>query len=185
MSKERRRGSKKAQFFLIASVVIAFVLLGLGATYVATNSRKEDTRVYDLSKEISFESSKVIDSGVFNALSDAQINENLFNLSVHYAEANPQSDIRIYYGDGEKVYYTIYNTSQIGEVGINTGTTPVFQVIKARSVTNGTGTPSDGTVKLILNQDKDVYYNFNLTSGQNFFIVLKNTREDEATVAAK
>ena len=185
MNKEVRQRSKKAQFFLIASVVIAFVLLGLGATYVATNSKKEDTKVYDLSKEISFESSKVIDSGVFNALSDEQINENLFNLSVYYAKTNPQSDIRIYYGDSEKVYYTIYNTSEIGEIGVNTGGGSSSQVIEVRSVTTGTGPSSNGTVKLILNQDKNVYYNFNLTSGQNFFIVLKNTREDEATVAAK
>ena len=177
--------NKRGQLFLIASVVIAFVLLGLGATYVATQSKKEDTRVYDLSKEISFESSKVIDSGVFNVLTEEQINKNLFNLSVYYAEANPQSDIRIYYGDSEKIYYTIYNTSQIGEVGINTGGASSSQMIEVRSVTNGTGSSVNGQVKLILNQEKNVFYNFNLTSGQNFFIVLKNAREDEATVAAK
>src|SRR3989344_2736787 len=59
--------NKRGQFFLIAAVVIAGILIGLGAVYVSLSSQKEDRIVYDLTKEISYEASRVIDKGELGA----------------------------------------------------------------------------------------------------------------------
>jgi len=67
---------KKGQVFLIAALVIVSILIGLGAIYNTVNVSAEDIQIYDLSDEISFEASQVLDSGVFHGTDKGKIEEN-------------------------------------------------------------------------------------------------------------
>ena len=65
---------KRGQFFLIAAVVIIGLIIGLSVVYNSVKAPKEDSQVYDLSKEIDYESAQVIDHGTFNALTETAVN---------------------------------------------------------------------------------------------------------------
>ena len=57
---------KKAQFYIIAAVIIAIILLGLFATKNYIRVKPKDVKFYDLSKELNLESGYVIDHGIYN-----------------------------------------------------------------------------------------------------------------------
>jgi len=68
---------KRGQVFLIAALITIAVLAGLVTIYNRASSSVEDVTVFDLSEEIILEASQVIDSGIFNTISDTQISKNL------------------------------------------------------------------------------------------------------------
>ncbi len=188
---------KRGQFFLIAALIIAVIIFGLRASYVSLSSPAEDTRIYDLSEEINFESSQVIDSGVVEGQGEEQIYNNLKELTKSYAELNPNSDLAVYYGNETEIKAVSYETSSSGEVGFNLGGTQTgFTTIKNRNVREAKYSSTDflcslsgncqKKVRLILkgNNDKDYNYDFKLKKGQNFFIVIKKEKGDERIVVS-
>jgi len=112
--------SKKGQFFLVAALVIVIVIVGLGTIYVSTQFPEEDAHVYDLSEEINFEASQVIDNGILTANQD-EIQAKIENLTDTYSKLNPNSDLFIVYGNQSEVTVLYYNRTKIGNIGITTG----------------------------------------------------------------
>ena len=173
--------SKRGQFFLIAAVVIVIIVIGLGVVYNFVTTSEEDKSVYDLSKELNYESAQIIDNGVFNSRTKEDIAKNLENLSTVYAEANPLSDIIIVYGNTTQVTLLKYNNSNAGEISISTGGSPVnLAVTIIRTLTKGTVNPTDEKVTVSL---KGIDKEFSLREGENFYIILKKDKDDERIVA--
>jgi len=93
--------NKRAQFFLIAGILISIAILAIGNVYTFGDTTKQEEGVYDLSNQIQYETSQVIDNGIINAKSETQIVNDLENLTKYYAYLNPDSDITLLYGDSE------------------------------------------------------------------------------------
>jgi hypothetical protein len=181
---------KKAQFFLIAALIIAILLAGLGTIYVTTRSPELEFRVYDLSKEIDFEASQVIDNGVATANTREEIEKRIQELTTNYARLNPNSDIAIYYGDLSGVYVITYEVQEAGRAGFSFGGDQItVQDLQRRIVRSGSLDSNEltgGKVKVSFGQDinnEEFSYEFELKEGQNFFIVMKKEGENERTVA--
>jgi hypothetical protein len=102
---------KKAQYFLIAALIIAVIIAGFATIYVSTNTPQTDTSVFDLSNEIDYEASQIIYNGVASGLSQAEIQSRIKTLTAFYAKANPDSDLAIYYGDETAINAIIYEAS--------------------------------------------------------------------------
>ena len=96
--------NKRGQFYLIAAIIIVGVLFGLTAIYNSASSQKEDSKVYDLSKEVDFESARVIDSGIFYGRNQSEINDYLYRLIEYYGKTNPPSNIVLLYGNTKGFY---------------------------------------------------------------------------------
>lgn len=171
--------NKKGQFFLIAALVIVAVLVGLGTVYTSVKTQKEDSSVYDLSEEINQEASLVLDNGVFFARSPAQISQSVENLTNFYAASNPGSNLVVVYGDRNSLSIIYYNNTDTGQVGVSSGGTNARLEVKARNVQKGTLYGENNVTVTLLD---DVKYSFNLTSGQNFYIVIKKERENEKII---
>lgn len=165
--------NKRAQYFLIAALLLSGVILTIGKVYVSSKIEKEGLRVYDLSDQIQYESSQVIDNGLFAQKSSQETKEQLKNLTSYYAQLNPDSDIDIIYGNLSSLSLIEYN--------LTSSSTIDKQIQTNTSSQEGTGfsispekrlkikianTNEEGSIRAIENE-------LALEEGQNFYLVVR------------
>src|SRR3989344_1870892 len=163
---------KRGQFFLIAAVVIIVIIVGLGVVYNSVSSSREEVAIYELSDEISAEASQIVDSGVFNSLEQVQINENIESLAKLYAASKTDADeILFIYGDRSQIHVLNWTKIDAGSVGIGVGGDEIGELILNKESSSGTITPSGNKAEIRLSPK--LTQEFEITSGQNFYIILK------------
>lgn len=167
---------KKAQVFLIATLIILSLLIGLGAVYTSTKTSEEETKVYDLTNEINYEASRVIDNGVFTG---ANVETNVKNLTDFYAKTNPDSNFAIVYGDKNSLKVRYYNQTS-STVGIGLGGAPTTQTIYQRHPTEEPLIPINNRIDVAFEGNT---YTFDLKEGQSFYLVVKKETANEEFVA--
>ena len=164
---------KRGQFFLIAALVVVGILIGLSIVYTTTRTSEEEARIYDLSNEIYYEGSQVIDSGIFSG-DEELIESRIDELIEDYSSLYPDSDITLLYGDGTG---KTFECAESGDIGYGTAS---LAFCEPTSYTTESGI-SEETVWVKL---EDEEYKFDLKPGENFFIVIqKESREGEQIVA--
>ncbi len=175
--------NKRGQFFLIATIVIAGLIVGLSLIQISTKAPKEETAIYDLSREIGFESNKVIDYGVFNSVSQAQLSNNLTSLLDYYAAISPETEVMVIYGN-ENSLQGVYYTEKADSTGLSTGTGSSMKVLDISSTSqNITKYISVYGERIKVDINENISYEFDLKSGENFYIVLEKKKGEEKIVA--
>jgi hypothetical protein len=176
--------NKRGQFFIIAAFVIISILFGLSAIYTTAETPSEDFFVYDLTKEIKYESGVVIDSGVFNALTKQEKDKNVENLTDYYASANLGTDFIIIFGNQTELTAIFYTTEDTGQIGLEFGGSHTgYNTTETRKYnTTFELTGGDDEVTVVI--DEDVRYTFKVKPGEMFFIILKKERQGEQFVSA-
>ena len=85
----RKRG-KRAQFYIIAAVIIVVVIIGLVGVRNYIRVREEPQEFYDLSEVLSREGTAVVDYGIYNQ-EDLNVQlQGFTELFVDYVEKNKQ-----------------------------------------------------------------------------------------------
>lgn len=123
---------KRAQFFLIAAFVIVVLILQLSTVYISTQIRKEDRTVYELSDEIDYEVSQIINNGIFQDADDPTVLGRVKEVMAFYAKTNPESDIVIYYGDKDNLKALVYESATCEPQGLSP---PMFSPVITSIVT--------------------------------------------------
>ncbi len=174
--------NKKGQFFLIAAVVIAGIIITMSTIYITTKpAAKEQTALYDLSKEIDYESSQLIDYGVYNSQSFSETNRSIDSFIKNYSLANPDTDIVLVFGGKQSLTAVLYTKSSSGTIDVGSGG-------------SGSGLQQYGLVAItlpyeikgntvIVKLNENSSLEFELQEGENFFIVLKKQAGEETIVA--
>jgi len=175
--------NKKGQFFLIAAVVIVGILVTLSAINVYTRApAKEDTAFYDLSREINYESNKLIDYGVYEADTASEINKSINALVSNYSAANPDTDMLFVYGNDKFLSSIFYGQTSSGFEGIGTGGGAGIGLEQSTIIISSPDYERSGN-NVRVSLDEETELNFVLQPGENFFIVLKKEAEGETLVA--
>jgi hypothetical protein len=188
---------KRGQVLIIAAIIIAFGIIGLGTVYISTRTPTDEKKVYDLSNEIDFESAQIIDNGIATGTTDEEVENKIKELAINYAKRNRDSDLAIYYGDINSVKVVIIESDEAGKTKFNFGGGSIdAKTLEKRVITEGeiSGDDLGGTVEVsfdagnsanLAGTDEEEYtYEFELKKGQNFFIVVKKETEDERTVGS-
>ena len=168
--------NKKGQFFLIGALVIAAILLSIGIIYNQAKIQAPDTKATDLSKDSNFEGSKVIDSGVYNSLTNDQILYNLQSLAANYSVSNPDSQFVIVFGNATHATIANYTASTAGYVHVGLAGDRISTSAQDIIPTS----PDQGSINLNVSGNN---YNFDLRGGQNFYILVRKTHANETFVA--
>lgn len=175
---------KRGQFFLIAALVIAGIVITLSVMNITIKAPEEDVTLYDLSSEIDYESSQLIDHGIYYSYSEGEISSSVISLMANYSYAYPNTDIVAVFGDENSVTELSYEKINVGSLGIGTGSTSGLTQIQIEPVTRITypeGEEKKIEVKLnAIGENSTV--SFNLKSGQNFFLILKRTSGGQTNV---
>jgi len=176
--------NKRGQFYLIAAIIIVGVLFGLTAIYNSASSQKEDSKVYDLSKEVDFESARVIDSGIFYGRNQSEINDYLYRLIEYYGKTNPPSNIVLLYGNTKGFYLVNLTHPSHGNVQINLGSSSGISVTGL--ATNLAPIDiSSGKVQIVLNKNAPPLI-FNVgNEAQNIYVVVDKELNGERYISAQ
>lgn len=179
--------NKRGQFFLIAALVIVGALFSIGTVYTSVHYPKTDPTVESLSEELSQEGARVIDGGVYNGLSDGQINSNLRDLVATYSQTTDK-EITFIYGNGDVLYYGCdYVTTSVGS---QTGVTSCRKELTGKLLapcdlsTSVLCYEREGTNKIRVRlQSTSAPYEFDLNSGDSFYLIIEKERGDEKAVS--
>jgi hypothetical protein len=177
--------NKRGQFFLIAALVIAGIIITLTTINISTKtSETKTTAVYDLSKEINYEEGSLIDYVVFQATSPSAISASVQALASNYSAENPSADLLIVYGNTTNYNVTLYNKTSTGSV-CSTGLTGCSPQSSGRVGTPPYSSIWQGNSKNVTVQlDRETNLTFTLPpTGQDFFIVLKKKVGGETIIA--
>ena len=92
--------NKKAQFFLLAAVIIVTVITSLGITANQARVTKEPENFYDFSYEVNREIGAVVDYSIYSDFDDEVDLTDFVNLLTDdIKDKNPDADFVIIYGD--------------------------------------------------------------------------------------
>lgn len=172
--------NKKGQFFLIAALVIVGIIITLSAVNISTKTpAKKNTAFYDLSKEIDYESSKLIDYGVYNKR-ESDTGKLITSLVANYSSTHPDTDFLFVYGNAEDgVSSTQYSRVSSGLTSVGSATSYQYETDVSYPETDIDVTHSTISVTL----DETETLDFELSPGENFYIVLTKEVGEETLVA--
>jgi len=174
--------SKKGQFYIIAAVIIIVTLSGLVAIVNYAKTRPEPIKFYDLSEQFYGEASKVVDYGVINNADVQSKLDNFTKTFLKYSNSKePNINFVFVYGNSSSL--TVFQSNQSKEgsesrITLNTGSTQSVKIIPEDNldISKTVYTPTQDTIALNFS---GAVYNFNLTGGQQFFVVLRLEKANE------
>lgn len=180
---------KRGQFFLIAAVIIVFVLIGFGAIYSSTKTLKEDVIFYDLSKEAVFEGTKVLDYSSFNSIPDSEVYAMVKNLTDYYSTLRPETDFIFIYGNASDLY-RIDSPKSVNSGFVSVAGADTLTYSRVAMNENSKKDPKKipvetGQKKVEVDLPHGTNVTITLTSGQNFYIFASKEREGERLVSTK
>lgn len=182
--------NKRAQFFLIAALVISGAILTLGRSYTKVTIQEEGAQLYDLSEQFKFEASQILDNGLVQGRAQQEITEDLKNLTLYYVKLNPDSAIDIIYGNETSL--NSISANQSGEIIIinslpSTGLSTTTTSTGLELTSTGQEESSSKKIKIKVPVEsnkgsKKVDQTFELEKGENFYLVLRKKIKDQDVV---
>lgn len=181
--------NKKAQFYLIAAIIIVgvIVLLATVSNYIIT--RKEPIKFYDLGEEFKEEGARVVDYKLYyesDPRTTTELIEDLTDkLTVYSEEKDKGSELVFVYGNNAEIKIATYSTIKTGEVSLIVGGTPhtISGAEKMTAVRDSVSPVfTDQVTVRLLGQD----YYFDLHKGENFlFVISKNVTDTNEVYITK
>jgi hypothetical protein len=170
--------NRRGQFYLIAAIIIISIAAGF-VTISNYASSLQNPDIYYLRDEIKIESSKVIDSANFNALTATQLKTNLINFSEQYIN-NTQ---------GNNFYFIFGTTGAMTFMAAQSFYSNV--TLNGVDKTNNVGTgkiyledfvPPGGTTNVTIGINGNDYI-FKLSIGENFGFVVSSEKGGQVYTA--
>ena len=171
---------RRGQVFLIAAIIVVGALVSISSIFNAARARSSNEQFYDLSREIKFETKRVLDYGIYyRADTDTLVKQFL----EEYASYIAQQKVLFLVGNESGLFGLYFqNNALSGSVNIVTGQTTVVPIQVVRQE-EARVTPNQQTGEVSVAIDGAEYV-FKLLSGENFFFVIIKEENDEAFVAA-
>lgn len=180
--------NKRGQFFIVAAMIVVSVMAGLSGVVNYARASEGDEKVYDLSKEIDFETKRVVDWGVFNR---EELNQLTTGFLDKYSEYIGEDDAIFIFGDENELNALHFTLEGVGSVGLDTNENgpPKKIEINRRTKEEAEISLSQGRrsgerkVSVIIDGSQ---YSFNLKDEQeNFFFIIKKVKGDEEYVVSR
>lgn len=174
---------KRGQFYLIAAIIIVGVIITLSSITNYITTRKEPVKFYDLSSELSQESARVVDYGIYKEENVPQRIENFTDeYFVYYSEDKEKGvELVFVYGDAENITTATFTTQDTGKISVDYGTSSFEVSGTNKYVANRKNfSPAGNEVKVKL---LGAEYNFTIKEGENFFFILTKNMTEETYMA--
>lgn len=177
--------NNKAQFYLVAALVVISLISGVVAIYNKASTTQRETLFYSLSEEIKYETAQIINHGLYYSLSEAEIVSNIEGITDYYSAEHPNVDILVVFGDSANLNFILYRNIPLDDMNIYYGSNLVFLKSNQRGKFTNTNARVPGNnvrVSLSNGASKD----FILRDNENYFVfVLREEAEGELYLAPK
>ena len=109
---------KKGQFFILAAVIIAAVIVSLGLTTNYIRVNREPENFYDFSYEVRKESGVVLDHQIYSDFDDdANLTNFVDLLATDVRDKDPDANLIFIYGNNSEMNIRNYGSEAIGSGG--------------------------------------------------------------------
>jgi hypothetical protein len=171
--------NKRGQFFFFAALITIGVVIGLSQAFNYASGKENQAAFYDLSKEINFETKKVLDYGVYNEVDTENLMDRFLE---NYSDYIAQEKVLFIYGNKDKLNAKYFQLEGIGSAGILGGGSTVSVLIQQSTQQAANVNLQGDNVNVEID---DITYGFKLLKGQNFFFVIIKEEGAEKFVAVK
>jgi len=190
---------KRAQFFLLAAVIISAVVISLGITANRATVNREPGNFYDFSYEVKRESGAVLDYEIYTNVErgdlDQPLEEFVTLLAEDIRDKNPDANFLFLYGNNEDMNLRNYgeNVSAEGEdvpdggiaisqICLGTNCQPVENFVDAYTEDDGSTDlhPIDGDVVVTVEGNE---YEFPVSEHRQVIFIMQKGVGDESFVA--
>jgi hypothetical protein len=166
--------NKKAQFYIIAALIIIAILISLAGTANYLIVKQEPTEFYDLGENLEIEGASIIDYGIY---SNEDVNQKILdfsrNFSKYLIQTQENFELIIISGTSSAIIAKQYTPTSSGTVYTGLGRIHNYQL-------NETIIPiNSGTTSLNIS---GTTYDINIQEDENFFFVLTTNTEFEKFV---
>lgn len=158
---------KKAQFFLIATFIVITLFISLTLVYNDAVSPVGDHNIYSIAKNLKSEGVNIINNGYNRNLDYAAITENLKGFTNIASQSFKFYNIAIITFSADRLNYNAYNYVNGAEGDLTSRLTYY---------------PDYDDVTLNLNS---LNYNFELSKGYNFFVIVVNEKQNERYIVSE
>lgn len=183
--------NQKAQFYLIAAIIIASIIVILSGITNYIITKNKPIKFYDLSQEFKEEGARVVDYGTYTTTEPRdtiQLMENLTEQFAQYSEEKDmQTELVFVFGNQTNLTSVTYTSQNTGEVkltmpGLSSKIPGEATKQKNINSTDPSMLPFDTVNITLLGQE----YLFQLHKGENFFFVIsKNITQTQEVFIAK
>lgn|SRR3989338_3076824 len=182
---------KRGQIYFLAAIIISGLIISIGLIHNIATAPKTDTQIFDLSKEIDFEASKVIDWGIYQEKNTGNIKEKIFEenqLLKRYLKANPRTEFAIVFSDARRpanFKVTYYKVDTKGGVSASTGGAATGVKV-FRQDTGNLDLSVEGKKAIITLPDRKEAneYTFDIKDGYNFYVILIKDQDNAQRLVA-
>jgi hypothetical protein len=155
----------KGQFFLIATFIVITLFLSLTLVYNSADSPVGDPNIDSIAHNLKFEGVQIINNGYYNNLNYQQITDNLKAFSNATSKSFKVYDIVILTVSDDKSQRNAYQYANGNVIDISQNATLIGNVLT-----------------LDLNS---LEFNFNVSKGYNFFVIVINEKQNERYISSE
>ena len=195
----------KAQFYLMAAIIIVVVLIGVATVtnFAISRESSEQIKIYQLSKELQLEGEQIVNFGIFN--DDVALEQALTSFTEQYGTyiGDQNNNVYFIYGDKKQLHVVGYVISTTGDISLEFQGTPIefdisggeivrtedFDFSLEEDLDRLFDCSSDNDCESYVNENNELIktdiivdvggtkYPFDIKEGQNFFFVIKDNNE--------
>ena len=182
---KRKKRCKKAQFYLIAALIIIVIIIGFASISNYIKVKEKPKKFYDLSGNINLEGAYIIKYSLYSKENTDKVIQNFTEIFQQYIDkTGEESNLVIITGDENNITVRTINKTNQGEVSVALGgtssiisTDPGSEMIVQRY--------SGSTKNITISLPNNVTQTFILKPGQNFIFVLTKSQGFEKYIEAK
>lgn len=160
--------SKKAQFYIIASIILILIILGMAGVSNYVTVAEEPVKFYELGENLELEGAWIIDYGIYN---QKNINETVQKFAEEFSDYLSQTgsdfELVIIYGDQDLSCTQTYSRGVTGEINTGGGNVPIEGVILSDPICT---TGSEITIPF---SDKE--YEVSVKDNENFLFIISSS----------
>jgi len=177
----KKRMNKKAQFYLIAAIIIVMAISGIASVKTYAIATAEPRKIKDIGSELREESARIIDYGIYSKENLTRILNNFTDedFAPYFLKKTEGTNIVFVYGNKDELYSVQYNPDYTGAVFATIGgVAPTWEmptIIPNRTLLDTSG---DEVIVEILNRE----FSFKIRENEMFYFVITQEREGEIYV---
>ena len=173
-----KRGNKKAQFYLVAAIIIVMTISGIASVKTYSIMKSEPRKIQDIGQELRTEGTKIIDFGVYNPddLRTLLYDFTDTEYAPYFLKKTEETSIVFIYGNKTDLWGTRYKEESTGTISasIGGGSTNWQMASTFAERTPITDDDGDGIVWVsILDRD----FNFTLKNNEMFYFIITQEKD--------
>ena len=175
--------NKKAQFYLVAAIIIVLAISGIASVKTYAVIKSEPRKIQDIGSELREETTRIVDYGVYSKENLTKILNNFTDseFAPYFLKKTENTTLVFIYGDAEELYSVQYFPKDTGTVyatlgGVSTVWNEATVYVNRTRITDKDGDKI--VIVTILNRN----FEFEIRENEMFYFLITQEKDSEVYV---